>query len=42
LHIKTHPHPMGAGLLHHRMGKPTHIQDNLGVLQGAVVAPLAG
>ena len=42
LHIKAHPHPVGAGLLHHRVGKPAHIEHDLGVLEGAVVAPLSG
>ena len=42
LHIKTHPNPVGAGLLHHRVGKPAHIEGDLGVLQGAVVAAFAG
>ena len=32
---------MGAGLLHNRMGKPTHIEHYLAVLQRPVVAPLA-
>ena len=40
LHIEAHPHPVGAGLLHHRVGKPAHIQHNLGMFQGAVMAAL--
>ena len=42
LHIEAHAHPVGAGLLHHRMGKPAHVEHDLGVLQRPVMAPLAG
>ena len=42
LHIEAHTHPMGAGLLHHRVGKPAHVQHDLGMLERTVVASLAG
>ena len=42
LHIEAHAHPVGAGLLHHRVGEPAHVQHDLGMLERAVVAALAG
>ena len=41
LHIKADADPVGAGLLHHRMGEPTHVQNNLRMLQRSVMAALA-
>ena len=42
LHIKADTNPVGAGLLHHRMGKPAHVQNDLGMLQRSVVTTLTG
>ena len=42
LDVEAHPHPMGAGLLHHPMGEEAHVEDDLGMFQGPVVAALAG
>ena len=33
---------MGAGLLHHGVGKPAHVEHDLGVLERPVVASLTG
>ena len=40
LHIEAHAHPVGAGLLHHRMGKPAHVEHDLGMFERAVMASL--
>lgn len=42
LHIEAHSYPVGAGLLHHRVREPAHIEHDLGMLQRPVVAPFPG